>query len=131
MRERFNGRKQQKGESVELFITDLHHLVKNCEYGTLKDQMIRDRLVIGIRDRTLSDRLQMEPDLTLEKAKKLIRQREAVKEQGVVLKGQEESLLEGVRSRRARGGRRQFTHKQKTTTPVTRRSHEKTIRSHL
>ena len=56
-RARFNRRKQQKEESVELFITDLHHLVKNCEYGTLKDQMIRDRLVIGIRDRTLSDRL--------------------------------------------------------------------------
>ena len=68
--------------------------------------MIRDRLVIGIRDRTLSDRLQMEPDLTLEKAKKLIRQREAVKEQGAALKDQEESLLEGVHSRRARGGRR-------------------------
>ena len=50
----------------------------------------------------------MEPDLTLEKAKKLIRQREAVKEQGAALKGQEESLLEGVHSRRARGGQRQF-----------------------
>ena len=110
-RARFNRRKQQKGESVELFITDLHHLVKNCEYGTLKDQMIRDGLVIGIRDRTLSDRLQMEPDLTLEKAKKLIRQREAVKEQGAALKGQEESLLEEVHSRRARGGRRQFTNR--------------------
>ena len=110
-RARFNGRKQQKGESVELFITDLHHLVKNCEYGTLKDQMIRDRLVVGISDSTLSDRLQVEPDLTLEKAKKLIRRRVAVKEQEAALKGQEESLLEGVHSRRAKGGRRQLTNR--------------------
>ena len=35
--------------------------------------MIRNRLVVGIRDSSLSKRLQMEPDLTLEKAKKMVR----------------------------------------------------------
>ena len=39
-----------------------------------------DRLVVGIRDVALSDRLQTEADLTLEKAKMLIRQKEATKE---------------------------------------------------
>ena len=45
--------------------------------------MIRDQLVIGIQDSRLSERLQMDPDLTLEKAKKLIRQSEAVDEHQV------------------------------------------------
>ena len=47
----------------------------------LVDEMLRDRLVAGIRDKPLSDKLQMKADLTLESAKKAIRQREAVREQ--------------------------------------------------
>ena len=96
----FNRRKQEKGESVELFITVLHQAADNCEYGEMRDQMIRDRLVVGILDRSLSERLQMEPDLTLEKAKKLIRQREAVKEQAAHLKSatSEQPRLEELKS---------------------------------
>ena len=48
--------------------------------------MIRDRLVVGIRDTSLSGRLQIDPELTLEKAKKTVRQKEAVTEQQL-LKG--------------------------------------------
>ena len=40
--------------------------------------MICDRLVIGIPDGQLSERLQMESDLTLQKAEKSVRQRAAV-----------------------------------------------------
>ena len=39
--------------------------------------MIRDRLVVGIRDTSLSERLQMDPDLTLENAKKTVWQKKA------------------------------------------------------
>ena len=52
----------------------------------LKKEMIRDRLVVGIRDSSLSERLQMDDALTLEKANKLVRQRDAVKEQQSFLK---------------------------------------------
>ena len=48
--------------------------------------MIRDRIVVGIRDETLSERLQLDSELTLEKAKILVRQREAVHEQQILLK---------------------------------------------
>lgn len=51
----------------------------------MKDQLIRDRLVVGIRDGALSERLQLESDLTLDNAMKLIRQREAVKVQQEIL----------------------------------------------
>ena len=49
--------------------------------------MIRDRIVVGIRDQALSERLQTVADLTLEKAKTLVRQREAVHEQQLALNG--------------------------------------------
>eukprot|EP00731_Ephydatia_muelleri_P019117 Em0011g1157a len=56
--------------------------------------MIRDRIVVGIRDETLSKRLQLDPDLTLEKAKRIVRQQEAVQEQQKVLKGMEDVTLD-------------------------------------
>ncbi|KAL5505300.1 hypothetical protein EMCRGX_G006710 [Ephydatia muelleri] len=50
------------------------------------EDLIRDRLVIGIRHEALSRRLQMDPELTLGKATRMVHQEEAVKEQQVALK---------------------------------------------
>ncbi len=47
----------QKNTSMK-FITALYSLVENCEYGALKDKLLRDRLVLGIRDEALSQKLQ-------------------------------------------------------------------------
>ena len=66
---------------------ELYNLAEHCNYGTLTFEMIRDRLVVGIQDASLSQRLQLDPELTLEKVKKIVRQREAVQEQQQVLKG--------------------------------------------
>ena len=79
-RAKFNRRCQQDGEMSEQFIVDLYRIAENCNYGDLKEEMIRDRLV-GIKDMALSQQLQLDPELTLEKAKTKIRQREAVGEQ--------------------------------------------------
>ena len=84
-RARFNRRCQREGESTEQYITALYGLVKTCEYGNLRDEMLRDRIVVGIRDVGLSEPLQLDPDLTLVKAKKVVRQKEAVKEQQLQL----------------------------------------------
>ena len=99
-RARFNRRSQLPEESVDRFITEVHSLADSCEFGTMKEELIRDRLVVGIRDLALSERLQLEPDLTLDKAKQLIRQREAVKLQQDFLQKsliKEETSLDAVR----------------------------------
>ena len=72
---------QCQGKTAEQYIMALYEVVENCEYGTMKDEMIRDQLVVGIQDNALSQKLQMDSSLTLEKAKKQVRQREAVQEQ--------------------------------------------------
>ncbi|KAK3708825.1 hypothetical protein QZH41_019571, partial [Actinostola sp. cb2023] len=46
-RAKFNTRKQEVGESVDSFITDLYCLAKYCNYGALNDEMIRDRIIQG------------------------------------------------------------------------------------
>ena len=63
-------------QSVEQFVTSLYSLAENCSNGDFKEEMIHDRIVVGIRDQGLSERLQMDKKLTLEDAKRKVRQRE-------------------------------------------------------
>ena len=59
-RAKFNLRKQEVGESVDDFLTSLHTLVETCNYGNFRDEMIRDRIVVGILDKSLAERLQLD-----------------------------------------------------------------------
>ena len=86
-RARFNRRCQRDDESAEQYITTLYSLIETCEYGNLKEEMLRDRLVVGIKDIALSERLQLDAELSLEKAKTAIRQKEAVKEHRSHIRG--------------------------------------------
>ena len=55
--------------------------------------MIRDKIVVGIRDQSLSERLQLDPTLTLDKAKTLTQQRKAIyKQQTILSKGKSGQL---------------------------------------
>ena len=67
-RAHFNRCTQLEGKTAEKYITELYTLADTCEYGDIRDEMIRDRLVVGIRDATLSQQLQLDAELTLEKA---------------------------------------------------------------
>ena len=58
--------------------------------------MIRDRLVVRIQDTSLPERLQLDPDLTLEKAKKAICQWEAVHEQQNIISGTDTPLRQST-----------------------------------
>lgn len=86
-RAKFNKRAQLSDEPIEQFIASLYNLAADCNFGDLRNELIRDRIVVGIRDTSLSERLQMDPELTLEKVKTLVRQREAVREQQQTLQG--------------------------------------------
>ena len=96
-RARFNRRSQREGESAEQYITELYELIEFCEYGELKEEMLRDQLVVGIQDLTLSERLQTDPELTLEKVKTMIRQKAAAKEHRRELQGDNEAALNRLR----------------------------------
>ncbi|GBM33184.1 hypothetical protein AVEN_83691-1 [Araneus ventricosus] len=69
-RYKFNMRMQEEDEAVEDFITALHNLAQNCKFPpSFGDEAILDRIVCGIRDKRVLEKLQLEADLTLEKAK--------------------------------------------------------------
>ena len=48
----------------------LYKLAESCNYGDMKTEMIRDRLVVGI---VLSQHLQLDADLTLEIEEQVLR----------------------------------------------------------
>ena len=48
-RAKFNMRKQEPGEPVDAFIADLHCLSEHSEFRALRDELIRDRIVMGLQ----------------------------------------------------------------------------------
>ena len=66
-RAQFNSRVQKQGESPEAFVAGCSALVDKCNYGSLRSELLRDRLIVGTNDKKLSRELQMKENLTLEK----------------------------------------------------------------
>ena len=54
---RFNNRVQEAGENVSAYITELRTIAKNCARGGITaDEIIRDKLVLGLRDDKMRER---------------------------------------------------------------------------
>ena len=67
---------------------DAHHRsVEHCGYGDLHGEMIRDRIVVGTCNSKLSEKLQLDPDLTPSTAITQVWQSEAIKSQQPLLHG--------------------------------------------
>ena len=54
-------------ETIDTYITTLRALAETCESGTLKDDLIRERIVCGVRDQGIRRKLLQECGLTLSK----------------------------------------------------------------
>ena len=86
---RFNRCVQGPDETCDSFIASLYCLAEHCSYGSLHDELIRDQIVVGIRNSQLSKKLQLDPNLTLDKAINAVRRNEAVNGQQTVIRSQE------------------------------------------
>lgn len=74
----FNKRMQQPTESVDEYVTALKTLAKTCNFcQCLHDSLIRDQIIIGIRDNTVRKRLLQERKLTLNRCIDMCRSAEA------------------------------------------------------
>ncbi|KAL3218536.1 hypothetical protein MRX96_050684 [Rhipicephalus microplus] len=64
----FHRRHQAAVESVNQYMTALHTLAYRSDYGVMKERMILDRFVVGLRDSKLSEALQTDATLNLKTA---------------------------------------------------------------
>lgn len=78
-RARFNRRNQLEGQLIEQYVTVLRNLAEMCGYHKLKNETIRNHNMVEIRDIELFKKLQMEKELTLQKAMRIVRQKEQLK----------------------------------------------------
>ena len=54
----FNHRQQEAGKMYEQYRTALHKMAQECKFGTITpDEILRDRLVFGVRDDKVQERL--------------------------------------------------------------------------
>lgn len=71
-RYKFNNRVQKEHSNVEQYVTALSSLASTCEFGILKD-MIREKIVCGIRSDSIRTKLIQEVKLTLARCISLAR----------------------------------------------------------
>lgn len=69
---KFNNRVQQPNESVEDFILSVKLQAEYCTFENFKNAAIRDRILAGLKDDALRQRLMSEENLTLESMERII-----------------------------------------------------------
>ena len=65
-RAKFNTMRQGE-KSIHQFIVELQNQADQCDYGTMKSDLIRDRIVVGVKDKKLREYLMDIDDLDLNK----------------------------------------------------------------
>ena len=63
-RHRFWSRSQKEGEAFEWWLKDLRIIAKDCEFQE-EDNMVRDKVVYGVMDKKVQERMLRKSDLTL------------------------------------------------------------------
>ncbi|XP_026006849.1 synaptotagmin-14 isoform X2 [Astatotilapia calliptera] len=67
-RYKFDSRSRKPNETVMEYVAELRRLAQDCNYGNTLQQMLRDRIVCGIKEDRIQRRLLSEIDLTFDKA---------------------------------------------------------------
>ena len=77
----FHAAEQQPNETVDQYIIRLRHLAETCNFQGLHDEMLRDRLVLGSRDKAARPRLFRQQECDLKTALEALRISERTQEQ--------------------------------------------------
>ena len=81
----FNSRKQRQNEPIDVYIVELKTLIRSCNYGHLEDSLMRDALVMGIKNNRVRESLLKENELSLDKCINILRATERAKQHAIVI----------------------------------------------
>ena len=86
---------KDEDEDIRTWVSDLKTLASTCEYGDLKDDLIRDRIVVGLRKNVIRMQLMKESSkLTLERAVEICLLHEQSKKHIASIKPEKQSSSE-------------------------------------
>ena len=94
----------QEDENIDQYLNRLRKLASTCAYGALSDELIRDRLVIGIKSHEVRKRLLREKALTLNSALDVIRAAETTRDQLKKIDGEIESSVHALKFKGKKSG---------------------------
>lgn len=111
----FHQRVQQTGESFDDFFADLRKMAATCEFAALEDSLVRDRIVIGIRDDATRRRLLQIKKLSLADAVEACKASEATSRRLRVMGGAGEvDALSNTSSRNHRSSSKPWSDRKPT-----------------
>lgn len=87
----FFKREQAPTESLDNYITALMKLASTCGFGDLRESLVRDRLILGVTDDKIREKLLGKRDLNLDKAIEIIKTTQVTRSQATEIS--EESLI--------------------------------------
>lgn len=124
---KFFTRNQEEGENIDQYVTALRVLSQQCEFGELHESLLRDKIVCGVRNNTVRDRLLRTDDLSLSKAVQICQAAEMSKEESLCIDGTSASVQVnavqdggvGAGGGSARGARGRFARRRRR--PVSQR----------
>lgn len=90
----FNQKFQEDGENFDNFYTELRKIALNCNFDTFMERMLRDKIIHGIKDRNVQQKLLGKKDLTLAQTVDICRTSELSKEHVKIINHQPMAALE-------------------------------------
>lgn len=101
-RYKFYNRSQTQFETAENFVLEVKLQAEFCDFGEFKDIAIRDKLVMGVYDEALQQKLLGEENLTLATAERMIVNWELAGERAKIISNNAPNRIGSVRARLGR-----------------------------
>ena len=94
-RHKFWSRRQNEGEPFDKWLKEMRVIAKDCEFAE-EDNMIRDKIVYGVFDKKVQERMLRKSDLTLKDATDMCRAAESSQSQLADIRKQEQMSVNEV-----------------------------------
>lgn len=119
----FNKMMQVEGESFDEFLTKLKSQSGKCQFANLHDSLLTDKIIIGLRNDKVRERLLSEDEITLDRTISICRASELTSKQLKVLRNNEGTEVNAIQKYKKNSGK-SSSGKSSSTTATTDETYE-------
>ena len=96
LRFKFFSYNQGESQLIDDYVTELKARSQHCEFEALRESLIRDKIVLGVQDKKIQERLLRKTDLSLDKARNIFPAAEEVKVQTKEMQNNKTNMTSNV-----------------------------------